>query len=394
MKEKICQGFLIQGVSAGIKKKQEKDLGIIYSKVPAKIAGVFTQNQVKAAPVLLDMERVKLGSGRAIIVNSGNANCCTGGQGMKNAMAMAFFAGEKLNIPQEQVLVASTGVIGEPLDIEKIKIAVPDLVKNLSYEGATNFAESILTTDTIPKIVTLSGEYKGKTFCITAIAKGAGMICPNMATLLCFVLTDIDASPEILNKCLKEACNRSFNRITVDGDTSTNDSVLLLANGLSKAIIEKAEDCDTFQNVLNDALKKLAFMLVEDGEGANKCVEIKVNGANTKTDALQIAKTVANSNLVKTALFGEDANWGRIIAAAGRAGVEFNPDKIDIWFDSVKMVADGVGLGMDAELEASKILKKPLFTIMLDLNEGNAQEYMLTCDFSLDYVKINADYRS
>lgn len=394
MKKILCPGFKAAGVASGLKKNGKKDLGLILSEVPASVAGVFTQNKIKAAPVLIDIERIKQGLCQAVVVNSGNANCCTGKQGIHNAKAMASHTASALGISENHVLVASTGVIGEPLPIEKIKEATPGLVKALASEGFYDLAEAIMTTDTVPKIVSTQGNIEGKTFTITGIAKGSGMICPDMATMLCFICTDFKASPDFLHKALNDATKRSFNRITIDGDMSTNDTVIIMANGLSKATMTNSSHNHLFQNMLDDVMISLAKKLIKDGEGATKLVEIAVKGALSDTDAHKIAGTVANSNLVKTAFFGEDANWGRIVAAAGRAGVPINPDKIDIFFDDIMMVKNGLGCGKAAEAASTKVLKKPEFTVLLDLHQGNGFSSVFTCDFSIDYVKINADYRS
>ncbi len=390
----MCSGFKAAGVASGLKKNGEKDLGLIFSTVPANVAGLFTRNKIQAAPVLLDKKRIKSGVCQAVIVNSGNANCCTGDQGMRDAAAMAKFASSGLGISEDLVLAASTGVIGEPLPVEKIEAAIPSLVKALKPEGISDFAEAIMTTDTVPKVAFRQGKLDGKTFTITGVAKGAGMIRPDMATMLCFVCTDINADPDLLKDVLYIAAEQSFNRITIDGDTSTNDTLLIMANGLSGAVVKNRTDKNLFQGILNDLLIGLAKEMVRDGEGATKLVEIVVKGALSNEDARKVADTVANSNLVKTALFGEDANWGRILAAAGRAKVPVEPDKVDIFFNDVLMVKAGMGCGKTAEAEAAKVLKVPEFTILIDLNIGNGYASVFTCDFSIDYVRINADYRS
>jgi len=387
-------GFLAAGVAAGIKKKNKKDLALIFSSRPATVAGVFTRNRVKAAPVLLDQERIRSGSVRAVVVNSGNANCCNGTRGMGAAIAMTEAVGEKLAIPSQQVLVASTGVIGQPLPIDKITAAVPELVQACRPDGFADLAEAIMTTDTIPKIAATGAKIDGKNFRLLGIAKGAGMIRPDLATLLCFVVSDITASADVLQEALTAAVNRSFNRITVDGDTSTNDTVLVMANGASDAVLTQPKHAAVFQHCLDDVLLRLAKMCVKDGEGATKMVEIIVTGAPTDTQARAVAETVAHSPLVKTALFGQDANWGRILAAAGRAGVEMNPDAVDVLFDNVQMVKNGTGCGREAEAMATRVLQTREFAIRIDLKMGSGQAAMLTCDFSVDYVKINADYRS
>jgi len=394
MKNITCKGFKAAGVASGLKKNGGKDLGLIYSEVPATVTGVFTKNLVQAAPVLLDRERIKLCKCQAVIVNSGNANCCTGDQGMRDAVSMAGYAASSLGIPEDLVLVASTGVVGQPLDAGKIEAAIPDLVKALVPEGLDDLAEAIMTTDTVPKVVTRRGVMEGVPYTVTGVAKGSGMIRPDMATMLCFVVSDIKISHDLLTEALLAATDKSFNKITVDGDTSTNDTILVLANGLSGATVKNPVHKESFQIVLDEVLTDLAKMVVKDGEGATKLVEIIIRGALTDKDAYKIADTVSNSNLVKTALFGEDANWGRILAAAGRAGIKIDPNKADIFFDDVMIAKDGMWCGEKAETEAAKILKRDEFVISVDLNMGQGSASVLTCDFSIDYVKINADYRS
>ncbi len=390
----MCPGFKASGIAAGLKKKNKADLGLIYSNVPANVAGMFTRNRVKAAPVILDKKRIKSGVCQAIIVNSGNANCCTGEQGIRDAETMASVSASELGISEDLVLVASTGVIGEPLPIEKIKTAIPDLVESLEPNGIPDLARSIMTTDTVPKMVSGQGVVEGKTFTVIGVAKGAGMIRPDMATMLCFICTDANAVPEILKETLISAVDRSFNRITIDGDTSTNDTLLMMANGLSSVDIEKSAQKEIFQKVLDQICLDLAKQLVRDGEGVTKLVEIIVQGAASDSDAIKVADTIAHSPLVKTAFFGEDANWGRIIGAVGRAGVDIDPDRIDLYFDDVQMVKAGMGCGKAVEVEATKVLKKSEFTVAVHLNIGQGSGSMITCDFSVDYVKINADYRS
>jgi glutamate N-acetyltransferase/amino-acid N-acetyltransferase len=390
----MCQGFKFAGVVSGLKKKEQKDLGLIYSEKPAKVAGVFTRNQIKAAPVLLDMQRITSGTCQAVIVNSGNANCCTGARGMQDAISVARWTAEKLGVAEEEVLVASTGVIGEPLAVEKIRTALPDLVNALDADGLSAFAEAIMTTDTVPKVVAQRGQLGGASFTLTGVAKGSGMIRPNMATMLCFIMTDVAAEPEMLKEMLVTATDRTLNRITIDGDTSTNDTALLIANGVSGAVIKSNADRKEFQGVLDTVLMSLGRQLVKDGEGATKLIEVVVKGARSDADAGQIADTVAHSNLLKTAIFGEDANWGRILGAIGRAGVPLQPHTIDVYFDDVQMVQNTMGCGKNAEAEATRVLKKPEFTLTIDLKAGNGRSSVLTCDFSIDYVKINASYRS
>ena len=394
MKKMDCPGFQTAGVASGLKKNGKKDLGLIYSEVPATVAAMFTRNLVKAAPVFLDQQRTANGSCRAIIVNSGNANCCTGEQGMLDAIRMGRLAAQELMVDEEDVLVASTGVIGEPLPVEKIESAAPGLIKALAADGLSDFAEAIMTTDTVAKVVSRRGELAGKSFTVSGAIKGAGMIRPDMATMLCFVMTDIVAQPQVLQQTLNKAVDRSLNRMTVDGDTSTNDTVFLMANGHSTVKVISENQKDVFQAVLNEVMIGLAKWLIKDAEGATKLVEIVVKGAKTKAEAHKIADTVANSPLFKTALFGEDANWGRILAAVGRSGITVDPEKIDIFFGSAQMVKSGFGCGKEAEAEATRVLKQDEFTVTIDLNLGPEAETVFTCDFSIDYVKINADYRT
>jgi glutamate N-acetyltransferase/amino-acid N-acetyltransferase len=390
----FVNGFQAAGVAAGLKKNGRKDLGLIFSTVPAAVAGVFTRNRIQAAPVVLDRKRIQTGKGRAIVVNSGNANCCTGEQGMQNALAMAKAVADGLDLPEEQVLVASTGVIGEQLPIQKIKTAVPALLGALKPEGLSELAEAIMTTDTVPKVVAVKRQLAGKSFHLAAVAKGAGMIRPDMATMLCFVISDIEPPATVMQTMLKTAVDRSFNRITVDGDMSTNDTVIFMANGASGVAADTREARQVLQGVLDDVLLQLARLCVKDGEGATKLVDVRVSGAASDPDARSVADTVANSSLVKTALFGQDANWGRILAAAGRAGVPIDPARVDIYFDEVMMVKDGLGRGKAVEAQATAVLKKPEFVITIDLKMASGCASVLTCDFSIDYVKINADYRS
>lgn len=394
MDKTTCKGFRASGVAAGLKKSGDPDLGLIVSDAPANAAAMFTRNKVIAAPVKLDKEHIVSGRCRAIIANSGNANCSTGPEGLQAARDMAASAARLLNVDDTDVLVASTGVIGEPLPIQKIKDAVPDLVAGLRPDGFREVACAIMTTDTQPKVLTATGQIDGKTVTLTAVAKGAGMIRPDMATMLCFVCTDANVPCPVLNDTLKKAVDISFNKISVDGDTSTNDTVLILANGHSGVFIENDEHIKIFQTLLSRLLTDMARWLVRDGEGVTKLVEVRVKGAASGSDAEKIAETISHSPLVKTAFFGEDANWGRIIGAAGRSGAQVDQDKIHLFFDGVQMVKDGIGCGRQAEGEATKVLKKPEFVVTIDMNLGSHEAFFITCDFSIDYVKINADYRS
>lgn len=389
-----CPGFEAAGIAAGIKKSGDFDLGVICSRQPAVVAGLFTRNQVQAAPVLVSKARVAKGTARAVVVNSGNANCYTGDQGMADAEAMAALTAAELKLAPEDVLVASTGVIGAPLPMEKIALAAPDLAAHLASQGFEAFSRAIMTTDTVPKLVQRRGEIDGRPVTLVAVAKGAGMIRPDMATMLCFVCTDARIQGPLLHQSLKEAVDRSLNRITIDGDTSTNDMVLMLANGASCADVETPEQHKIFQALLNDLLADIAHRLVRDGEGVTKVARITVQGAPSDGAAWRIADTVAHSPLVKTAFFGEDANWGRIIAAVGRAGVPLDPQKIDLFFGPVQIVSQGRWCGPEAEARAATVLKQAEFSVTVELNQGRGTDSLLTCDFSLDYVRINADYRT
>ena len=393
----IIKGFSLSAVAAGIKYKDRLDLGLIYSDTPAVTAGVFTKNLIKAAPVVLDRERLKQGRAQAILVNSGCANACTGEQGMKAAVATSGLVSQALAIPDDMVQVSSTGVIGEQLNIKAFEENISNLVEGLSPEKFEDVARAIMTTDTTAKTVYKTVRIGEREVKFMAMAKGSGMIMPNMATMLCFVLTDARISFTELQETLKASVNQTFNRITVDGDTSTNDMVLVMANGAAEnPWIDDINhpDCETFQTVLEELLKELALMIVMDGEGATKCITIRVCGAKEDKDAEIIARTVANSNLVKTAFFGEDANWGRIIAAAGRSGIRFNPERVDIAFGDVVIVRNGKTLGKDAEEAATRVIKENKFAVCIDLKDGAGCEEIHTCDFSVDYVKINADYRT
>lgn len=389
-----CPGFQAAGLAAGIKKNGRKDLGLIFCERPAAVAGLFTRNRVQAAPVRLDRERIRRGRCRAVIVNSGNANCCTGEEGDRRALRMARAAAEALGVSEEEVLVASTGVIGEPLPIEAIEQAAPALAAALRPEGIADFAEAILTTDRVPKAISEEGRTRAGCFRLTGVVKGAGMIRPDLATLLCFLMTDLAAEPGALKPLLAHGAERSFNRITVDGDTSTNDTVLLLASGASPLSLADPEVRGVFGELLADVMERLARWVVRDAEGSNKMVDIVVRGAASDADARRIAEAVAHSPLVKTAIFGEDANWGRILAAAGRSGAEFDPAAVDIHFGPVQIVSGGVGLGREAEARASAVLRSEAYPIVIVVGRGPGAASLVTCDFSIDYVKINADYRS
>jgi len=386
-------GFQASGIAAGIKEDGRKDLALLYSEVPAKAAGVFTTNVFKAAPVLLDMERIRGGAARAVIVNSGNANAATGEEGYQDAVKMARFCAGALQIDEAQVLVASTGVIGRRLPIDKVAGNVSRLVQGLSPGGIPEAAEAIMTTDRYPKIQYREGAVGGTDVCICGIVKGAGMIEPGMATLLSFVLTDADIDDAALKRALREAVDRSFNAISVDGCMSTNDTVLLLANGLAgnRRIRTSTRDYAVFADLLTGALTELAKMIVRDGEGATKLIEIVVEGAKTAGDARSVAYQIARSNLVKTAFYGGDPNWGRILSAAGAAGVALDPTAVELTFDGLPLFRQGQGISSHLK-ELAEVMKKEQIRVVLKLGQGSKSFRVYSSDLTLDYVKINAHY--
>ena len=390
-------GFSAAAVEAGIRYEDRLDLGLIFSEVPAVAAGVFTTNKVKAAPVLLDMERLGQGKVQAVLVNSGNANACNGSKGMEVAVETSAMVARQLGIDEQMVQVASTGVIGEEMSTEPFAKAIPGLVEGLTEDGFYDVARAIMTTDTVPKTSLRTAMVNGAEISILGVAKGSGMIMPDMATMLCFVMTDAQIVFPELQAAVRTGVDQTFNRITVDGDTSTNDMVLVMANGTAGNTWideDNPEGKEAFADALKAVFKELALKIVEDGEGATKVVTVRVKGAREEEGAMSAAQTVANSALVKTAFYGEDANWGRIIAALGRSDCYFVPDKVSIFFDDVQMVKDGVGQGREAEEKCSEVLRRKEFTVTIDLNDGLEVAEVYTCDFSLDYVKINADYRS
>ncbi len=388
-------GFTAAGIYCGI-RKVKKDIAMIVSEVPATVAGVFTLNKTQAAPVLVD--KVQLGRSltcSAIVVNSGNANACTGERGLNDAWEMVKATATVLNVAQSQVMVSSTGVIGQYMPMEKIVPAISELAKNLSKTGSKDAAEAIMTTDTFSKEVAVQFTLASSVITIGGIAKGSGMIAPNMATMLAFVTTDLAIPQDLLMKALKGANNRSFNRISVDGDMSTNDKVLLLANGLAKnrPFTENSEEYQLFAAALEYVLIKLAKMIAKDGEGATKLIEIMVKGARSEDEAAQAARAVANSNLVKTAIHGADANWGRILAAVGYSGIDFNPDIVEIFFGDLPILRQNYEIVLDEE-KAKELLVRDTVNIVVNLNQGEQFARFWTCDLTKDYVHINASYRS
>ena len=387
-------GFKASAVAAGLKKTGEQDLALFFTESPAAVSGVFTTNQVKAAPVLLTQEHIRKGRARAIIANSGNANACTGKEGLENARRTAALVARELGIQPEEVLVASTGVIGAQMNMDRIAGAVPELIAGLAPEGLQDAARAIMTTDSFPKLSRFEGTVQGTPYHVLGIAKGAGMIMPQMATMLCFVLSDIHIEAADLSGAVLAAAETTFNRISVDGDTSTNDMVLVMANGLAGNGLPDTEEMEAFTAGLTRVMGDLATMIVRDGEGATKVVHVKIRGAATPHDAETAARVVGNSNLVKTAFYGQDPNWGRIMGALGRAGIIMKEEDVSIWINDVKIVEKGLGRGVHFEKEAAEQMKGSTFDLVIDLQQGECEDRLITCDLTHEYVSINADYRT
>ena len=393
-----ARGFLAAGIHCGL-KKHKKDLSLIYSENICTAAAVFTSNKVKGAPILVSKDHLKNNLAQAIITNSGNANTCNGDDGIKKATEMTKYAAKALGVSIENVLVASTGVIGVPLNLEPIKEFTPTLVSSLSKDGHTDALLGIMTTDTSPKEIAVKVDIDGTTITIGAMCKGSGMIEPNMCTMLSYITTDVSITPELLQSALKSSVDVSYNRISVDGDTSTNDSVFILANGKSgNTLISKKDDSYyTFLNALNYINVILAKKIAKDGEGATKLLECKVSGCDTEENALLLSKSVIKSSLVKTAMFGCDANWGRILCALGYSKVDFDPNKVDVSFKSnfgkICVCKQGSSVNFDEDL-ALNILKQDEILIDVNMNNGNAEISTWGCDLSYEYVKINGEYRS
>jgi len=386
-------GFLACGVAAGI-KPEGLDMAMLVSETPATVAGTFTSNKVRAAPVLLCGDRLSSGSGRSVVINSGCANACTGSEGMADAVRMSELAAAAIGVAPGDVFVCSTGTIGKRLPMDRITHGVKLAAAALSPDGGGAAARAIMTTDTVDKQTAVEIEMDGIPVRIGGMAKGSGMIDPNMATMLCFITTDALVERKSLQSCLSQAVKKSFNSITVDGDESTNDTVLMFANGAagtSELSVAHPQWGD-FQIAVDEVALRLAKMIVKDGEGATKFVTVNVVGAETDADASRVTRAIADSLLVKTAWFGGDPNWGRIIAAVGYSGADVDPDRIDITFDDLPAVrggqmADGMAL---ADLEA--VYAKDSFSVTVDLNAGAAEDTVYTCDCSYEYVKINAEY--
>jgi glutamate N-acetyltransferase / amino-acid N-acetyltransferase len=387
-------GFTLSGISAGI-KQQRRDLMLLLSEKPASAASVFTTNLCCAAPVELSKRHLAASSGkmRAIICNSGNANAATGTKGMQDAGKMAADTAEVFGISAEEVLVASTGVIGQPLPVDRIAEAMPALKTASGKQHWREAAEAIMTTDTFPKFFAVDVSLAGGKARIAGIAKGSGMICPNMATMLAFLATDAAVEPGLLQEHLSSANAVSFNAITVDGDTSTNDMAAVLASGIGPTVVPGSDDSRLFGEALRTVMTMLAQLIVVDGEGATKFVELRIKGARNDDEARKAAMTVANSPLVKTAIHGEDANWGRIIAAVGRSGASFVQEDLAVWFDTLPILKPGLDAGFSEE-EAMKVISKDAYTITVSLGKGPGEAVVWTCDLSKRYIEINGSYRS
>ena len=397
----VCaaKGFTANGIHCGIRRNRSKrDLALIYSEVPASAAAVYTTNLVKGAPLLVTKRHLSDGKAQAVICNSGNANTCNA-NGIEIAEQMGALLGSAMNIKADDVVVASTGVIGEPLDITPIKNGIPELISGLSADGSQNAAEGIMTTDTRLKEIAVSFTVGGKECHIGGIAKGSGMIHPNMATMLVFITTDCAISPEMLQKALSADIKDTFNMVSVDGDTSTNDMVTVLANGMAgnDEITADGEDLDSFMKALNSVTIYLCRCIAGDGEGATKLLECRVSGAADIATAKTVAKSVICSSLTKAAMFGADANWGRILCAIGYSGADVDVTKIDVRFASAKgeilVCQNGAGVPFSEEI-AKEILLESEINILIELNSGDAASTAWGCDLTYDYVKINGDYRT
>ena len=394
------KGIKAAGISAQLKKSGKKDLALIYSEKKAVSAAVFTKNLVKAAPIIFNMENIKNGNTQAIIVNSGNANSCTGETGLENAKKMTEFAANELGLKKEEILVQSTGIIGVQLDMEKIETGISKICKEISENGGNDAATAIMTTDTFTKQICAEIEINGKTVTIAGMAKGSGMIHPNMATMLAFTVTDVNIEKSLLQKIFSEITDSTFNMISVDGDTSTNDMACVLANGLAgneKIVDENMDGYVEFKEALHKVNEELAKLIAKDGEGATKLIQVTTNGAETQKDAKKVSKSVITSSLFKAAAFGGDPNWGRILCAVGYSEANLKTDKINIFLkagnDMVQVAKNGMAQDFDVPM-AEKILKAETVEIIIELNDGEFEATAWGCDLSYDYVKINAEYHT
>ena len=391
----FAKGFTAAGVKAGIKKSGNLDVAVIYTKTQAVVAGTFTQNKVAAAPVYVSKEVVATGTAHAIVANAGCANACTGQQGLDDAHKMAQIAADELGVNADDVIVGSTGVIGVNLPMDKLEAGIKDAVANLSADGSGNAGRAIITTDTHSKSVTCEFELSGKTVRMGAIAKGSGMIRPNMATMLCYITTDIAIDQALLQKAVSGCVEKSFNMISVDGDMSTNDMVIVLANGEANnaKITEENADYQIFFDKLMMLCTELAKQIAADGEGASKFLTINVKGAKSFADAKTVGMAIANSPLVKTAFFGEDPNWGRVICAVGYSGADMLPEKTVVKFGGITIFANGTGATYD-EKALAHVMKEKDIVIDIELNMGQEDATVWSCDLCYEYVKINGEYHT
>ncbi len=387
-------GIKAAGINCGI-KKEKKDLALIFSEVPCNVAGTFTLNKVVAAPLVISKNIIKQQNKvKAILVNSGNANACTGTTGFSNALDSQSYCAKKLSINPSEVIISSTGVIGKQMPMEQLKSGINEIQNYLSGDGGLDAAEAILTTDLKKKSFAVKVKLAKGEVTIGGICKGSGMIMPHMATMLAFLATDASIEQPVLQKLLSSTVDNSFNKISVDGETSTNDMVILLENGFSGIEIkENTEDYNNFYSALLAICQEMAKAIAADGEGATKLITISVNNAKTKKDADTIARAVANSPLFKTAMNGNDANWGRILSVAGNSGVDFTPEKVSIKFDDMKILEPNYNVNFNEE-EAKKLLNKEKVTVSVDLDEGEESSTWWTCDFSEGYIRINSSYRT
>lgn len=389
------KGFTAAGVACGIKKNNRKDLAIVCSEDNAVASGVFTTNTVKGHSLQVSMEHIKNGIAKAIVINSGNANACVGEGGYADALEITSLTAELLHCEPEDILVNSTGVIGSRLNMPFVRSGIRSAVNVLNIDGGTDAEEAIMTTDLMPKEIAVELEIQGETVRIGGMAKGSGMIHPNMATMIGIITTDANISRSLLDKALKTCVKSTFNRVSVDGDTSVCDSVFVLANGFADndAIVKDDYEYSKFVDALMFVCTYLAKLIAKDGEGATKLVEVIVENAGDEADAYKVVSAVAKSPLVKTAIFGEDANWGRIITAVGYSGASFDPNLVDIYLGNLLVCRNGTAVDFD-EAAAKEILRKKEITIKINIKKGKISDRIWTCDFSYDYVKINGSYRS
>ncbi len=388
-------GYFATGIACGLKKNNGLDLAIVCSEDMAVAAGVFTQNTVKGHSLQLTMNNIKNGYANALVINSGNANACVGKQGYEDAYEIACTVAEMMDLDPGDILVGSTGVIGKPLDMEKVRPGLEELINSMNPDGGHEAELAIMTTDTFPKEIAVEVDINGKSITIGGMAKGSGMIHPNMATMIGVITTDANISKSVLQKVLSTCTEKTFNRTSVDGDTSVCDMVISFANGLAEneRIIENTEEYDNFFKAYLHVCTELSKMIAKDGEGATKLVEVQIEGAKTAEDAKNAAFSIAKSPLVKTAIFGNDANWGRIITALGYSSAEFDPLAVDIFIGGLQVCKAGTAVNFDEE-KAMEILKNDELTILVNINSGTYSDRVWTCDFSYDYVKINASYRT